>query len=273
MTGRRLHLAKIPDDVPGYFDSRAARYDTAYDREDADGHALRSRFDGVVRLVGRGPGELLDAGMGPGRLCAELDSLGWTVSGIDAAEEMVRMAQAQVPGARERLRQASIEQLPFSDRSFDVVTATGVLEYVDVERALSEIARVLRPDGRAVVSYPNPQALYGLWKTRVWYPAARSTKRVLRRPDPQMPHGAGELPPQRFHRALTHAGLIPRSRLHTSYLPLLTPLDLLLPVTSARVGRRLEGGGEFRGRLFATQIVYEAQKAETPASGEGEEGR
>ena len=64
---------------------------------------------------------------------------------------------------------SKIESLPFADGSFDAVLATGVLEYSELERALPELARVLRPGGLAVVSYPNPRNLYGLWKTRAWY--------------------------------------------------------------------------------------------------------
>jgi hypothetical protein len=112
-----------------------------------------------------------------------------------------------------------------------------------------------------VVSYPNPRALYGLWKTRVWYPGVRGTKRLFRRPYPQMPHGAGELPPARFVAALRAAGLESERLRYTSFIPLLTPFDRLLPHTSARLGERLERSAPSRTRrLFGTQIVYEAAR-------------
>ena len=72
-------------DAPSFFDATSARYDRAYDAQTADGHALRARMAAVLRLVGEGPGDALDAGMGPGRLCAELESRGWTAHGVDAA--------------------------------------------------------------------------------------------------------------------------------------------------------------------------------------------
>jgi SAM-dependent methyltransferase len=249
-----------PPGAAEYFDDRAAFYDSRYDRLDADGHALRARMDAVLRLVGRGPGEILDAGMGPGRLCGELASAGWTVSGVDASAEMVEVARARLPESGERLRCASIESLPFPGETFDVVTATGVLEYADVPAALGELARVLRPGGRAVVSYPNPHALYGIWKTRLWYPVMRGGKRMLRRPNPQMPHGAGELPPTMFTAALRRAGLEPGPIVHTSYIPVVTPLERLLPRTTARLAQRLEGGRRGAG-LLATQVVYEARRS------------
>lgn len=247
-------------DAAAYFGDRADHYDSRYERLDADGHALRARMAAVVRLVADGPGDALDAGMGPGRLCSELDRRGWTVSGVDASEAMVEVARARLPAAAARLHCAEIEALPFPDASFDVVTATGVLEYSDVPRALRELVRVLRPGGRAVVSYPNPSALYGIWKTRLWYPAVRARKRLARHEDRDMPRGAGRLSPTRFAALLEEAGLEPTTIVHTSYLAVVTPLDRLLPGATARLGQRLERRAPLP-RLLATQIVYEARSA------------
>jgi SAM-dependent methyltransferase len=247
-----------PRAAPGYFGERVGRYDAAYDRASADGYALRSRMRAVVGLVGDGPGELLDAGMGAGRLVSELAAHGWTVSGIDASSEMVDAARYRLPDAADRFHVGPIEQLPFPDASFDVATATGVLEYTLVTPALAEIARVLRPGGRAVVSYPNPRALYGVWKTRVWYPGVRSAKRAFGRGNPQMPHGAGALSPVRFVEALERAGLESRRTAYTSFVPLLTPVEQLLPRVSVALGERLEREAPGTRRVFGTQIVYEA---------------
>lgn len=251
-TGHRLAVAE-------FFDRQAARYDRRYDRHNVAGYALRSRMDVVVRLVGDGAGEALDAGMGPGRLCVQLAERGWRVSGVDASREMVAVARTRMPETRSRLRCGRVEALPFADESFDVVTATGVLEYSNVPASLRELTRVLRPGGRAVVSYPNPHALYGIWKTRAWYPATRATKRTLRRPNPDMPQGAGEISPGRFEEALRRAGLEPVSRSAASYLTVPTPLDELLPQLTTALGRRLERTGR-SAHLFATQIVYAALK-------------
>jgi SAM-dependent methyltransferase len=250
-----------PRGAAEYFDEHAAAYDNHYDATGADGYALRMRMGTVLDVVGDGPGEILDAGMGPGRLCVELAARGWTVSGVDVSAGMVEVARTRLVDARERLLCARIESLPFPAARFDVVTATGVLEYSNVRNSLTELVRVLRPGGRAVVSYPNPHAVYGIWKTRAWYPATRGVKRMLRRPNPEMPHGAGEFPPPRFEQELRRSGLEPVSRRASSYLPMLTPLEKLLPHPTIWLGHRLERrGGERGARLFATQIVYEAHK-------------
>jgi len=244
-----------------HFDAQAVRYDGRYDDTSADGYALRSRMVKALAAAGDGPGEALDAGMGPGRLCAELAERGWTVSGVDASPEMVAVARTRLPAARDRLLYAEIESLPFPDDTFDLVTATGVLEYSDVPLALAEVARVLRPGGRAIVSYPNPQALYGMWKTRLWYPAARGAKRLLGRDDPTMPRGAAPRTPARFEDDLRRVGLVPDARQESSFLPAITPLEILLPGPVTGLGRRLERkGGPRRARLFATQVVFAAHK-------------
>jgi len=254
--------------APGYFGERVGRYDAAYDQASADGYALRSRMRAVVALVGEGSGDLLDAGMGAGRLLGELAARGWTVSGIDASAEMVEAARDRLPDAAARFHIGPIERLPFPDASFDVVTATGVLEYTLVTPALTEVVRVLRPGGRAIVSYPNPRAAYGLWKTRVWYPGVRGAKRAFGRANPQMPHGAGELPQARFVAALEGAGLEPRRAVYTSFVPLLTPVEQLLPRFSVALGERLERRAPGTRKLFGTQIVYEAAR---PSQGRGNE--
>jgi ubiquinone/menaquinone biosynthesis C-methylase UbiE len=74
----------------------------------------------------------------------------------------------------------SVESIPFADESFDVVLALGVLEYVDAERALSEIRRVLRPDGRLLVSMLNPMSPYRFVEWHVYWPLLRLLGRVGR---------------------------------------------------------------------------------------------
>jgi SAM-dependent methyltransferase len=176
---------------------------------------------------------------------------------------MVELARRRLPEASERLITARIEELPFPDASFDLVSATGVLEYAEVPRALAELARVLRPGGRAVVSYPNPDAVYGIWKSRVWYRAVRTAKRLLRRPFPDLPRGGPRIRPAAFDEHLRDAGLEPVSSNHTSVLVLPTPLDLVLPRAAARLGRRFEGRAEGSTSRLATQVVYLARKAST----------
>jgi SAM-dependent methyltransferase len=195
--------------TPGaFFDLEAERYDSGYTARGRRSRALNARLQTVLPELGNGPGLVLDAGMGGGRLLAELEQRGWTVTGIDAAPRMVELARARLPAAGERLLVAELEALPFPDASFDAVTASGVLEFTtDLERALAELWRVLRPGGRAVVSFPNYRSPYSVWR-RGLYTLVRALKSVAgaRRPSPLLLRHT--LPPARFERLLEDAGFV-----------------------------------------------------------------
>ena len=190
-----------------FFDAEAARYDASYDGDDWAGRFLRLRLEAALRALGDGPGDVLDAGMGGGRLVAELDARDWTVSGVDSSAEMVGLARKRLPKLADRLREADLAALPFAAGSFDAVVVTGALEYVgDLARGLGELARVLRPGGRAVVSFPNYRSAHALWRRFALYPAARLAKRVLplSRPAPMRP--LHPISPREFEEALAGTG-------------------------------------------------------------------
>ena len=194
--------------VEEFFDTTAERYDRRYDDPGAQGRLLRRRLEVAVELLGEPQGHVLDVGMGTGRLCAALERRGWQVSGVDLSPAMVAAARRRLPEIAERLAEGSIEQLPFADASFDGVAATGVLEYAteDLDGAVAELARVLRPAGIAVLSFPRQQSLGLLWRSKVLYPTVRAVKGVVAfgRPAPLA------LPPRSEHEfldAVTGAGL------------------------------------------------------------------
>jgi SAM-dependent methyltransferase len=246
----------------GLFDAEARHYDLVHAARTTDGHALRARADVVLGLLAGRSGSVLDAGMGPGHLLAELDRRGWTVSGVDASPAMVQAARSKLPTAAERLSQARLEQLPFADASFDAVTATGVLELVDEPGAvLRELVRVLRPEGIAIVSAPNVTSPYLLWRHFVVYPLVRVAKRRGRCSRPAPPRRG--LPPRRaeFEGRLRAAGLEITALQHASYQLVLWPLDLLAPRPSVALSERLEGGP--LGRMLGTQIVFAARRRPT----------
>lgn len=248
--------------VGAFFDDRALRYDSDYEAPTTAGHALRMRLAAVLDLAGSGPGEILDAGMGPGRLCAELERRDWTVSGVDISAEMVVLARDRLPHVRDRLVQARIEALPFPDSSFDAVIATGSLEYVlDLPACLRELARVLRPGARAILSFPNAHALYAIWYGRVYFPTVKIVKQLFGLSKPTRPEGwGGPFARDRFEAMLRAAGLRVEEVRSTSYLPLLAPLDQLMPMTAARLAGKFEDRSPRGNRRLATQLVFSARK-------------
>ena len=90
----------------------------------------------------------LDVGCGPGALTAELVArLGAVaVAAVDPSQSFVAAARARNPGAD--IRQASAEQLPFQDETFDAVLAQLVVHFMtDPVAGLTEMARVTRRGG------------------------------------------------------------------------------------------------------------------------------
>lgn len=235
-------------DVAGFFDSFADRYDAAYDSSTGGGRTLRRRLDAVLELVGPGPGEVLDAGMGGGVVCQQLEERGWRVAGIDISPRMVELAHARLPHVRDRLVEGSILALPYGDGRFDAVVVTGVLEYVERElaQALSEVSRVLRPGGAAVVSLPNYGSVQSAWRFRVFYPSVRLVKRALRRKPPPS-------------RSIVSIGEL-RSVLETAGLEVGRVEIVSVRLLPNGLADRLERSRSRALRLFGTQFVVRAQK-------------
>ena len=94
------------------------------------------------------PRRVLEVGPGPGELAARIAAeLGAEVVAIDSSPRMVELAQSR--GVDARL--GDVQDLPLPDGAFDCAVAAWMLYHVpDVDRALSELARVLRPGGRLV---------------------------------------------------------------------------------------------------------------------------
>ncbi|MDE2466322.1 MAG: class I SAM-dependent methyltransferase [Alphaproteobacteria bacterium] len=109
----------------------------------------------ILELMGELKGSsVLDVGCGDGALACAAASRGAQMSGVDPDPAMLDAARrrAEQAGVKMDFREGRIEQLPFADASFDVVTAVTVLCFVaDARGAMREMARVLRPGGRLVL--------------------------------------------------------------------------------------------------------------------------
>jgi ubiquinone/menaquinone biosynthesis C-methylase UbiE len=103
---------------------------------------------------------ILDAGCGSGPLFAALRDRGAIVTGIDKSAGMLEQARRRL-GDDADLQVAELgSPLPFPDDTFDDVTASLVLHYLeDWGPALAELRRVLKPGGRLIVSVDHPFAV------------------------------------------------------------------------------------------------------------------
>jgi SAM-dependent methyltransferase len=108
------------------------------------------------------PGRALDAACGTGRHARHLADMGHDVVGVDLTPEMLRRARAAVPEAV-FLEADLVDIASFPAGRFDLVVCGLALAHVaDLDRATGELARVLRPGGRLVISVLHPfQAFLG----------------------------------------------------------------------------------------------------------------
>jgi len=161
------------------FDRVAGRYDALNSLMTAGlHHRWRERAAARTEL---GPGDsALDVCCGTGDLALELAALvtpGGRVVGCDFSEPMLDLAREKTAGRGVdgvRFEWADALQLPYDGERFDAVTVGfGVRNLADLDRGLSEMARVLKPGGRAVIleittpSRPPLSLFFSLWFDRI----------------------------------------------------------------------------------------------------------
>lgn len=94
----------------------------------------------------------LDLGVGDGRVAQLIETI--RLTGVDVSEVALERAGRRLPDA-ELVHVEPDAPLPFADNVFDLVTCIETLEHIrDVQLALSEIRRVLRPGGRLALTTP-----------------------------------------------------------------------------------------------------------------------
>jgi SAM-dependent methyltransferase len=132
-----------------------ARYDGIADWYDRDflGEVHAPEQATAIRLLGRGPGRLLDLGCGTGAKTLAFRDAGWEITGVDVSEDMLRLAR----GRGLDVVRANAAALPFDDATFDAVVSLWT--HTDVDEfgaAIREVARVLRPGGPFVYAGAHP---------------------------------------------------------------------------------------------------------------------
>ncbi|HYF71893.1 MAG TPA: class I SAM-dependent methyltransferase, partial [Nocardioides sp.] len=105
--------------------------------------------ESVAWLAGEQPTTVLELGAGTGKLTSVLVDLGHDVHATDPDEQMLAVLRERLPDVRTSV--AGAEELPVPDASYDVVVVAQAFHWFDHERALPEIARVLKPGGRLAV--------------------------------------------------------------------------------------------------------------------------
>ena len=100
---------------------------------------------------------VLEYGCGKGSYAFHLAKCGAEVVGIDISEVAVRLAKTQAE--KEKLKSITFqvmdaESTHFQENTFDKICGTGILHHLNFNKALKEITRILRPEGKAIFKEP-----------------------------------------------------------------------------------------------------------------------
>jgi ubiquinone/menaquinone biosynthesis C-methylase UbiE len=147
--GNRFHGNR-----PGMFQGRASRFYDVVARRLLRGVYRRLAAD--IAAAAPDNGEVLDVGTGPGVLLVEIARRrpDLRLVGVDLSADMVAAAERNLSefGARASARVGDVTDLPFPDRSFDlIVSSLSLHHWDDPIAAVPELARVLRPGGRLCI--------------------------------------------------------------------------------------------------------------------------
>ena len=111
------------------------------------------------------PGRVLDAACGTGRHSVWLAAQGHEVVGVDASADMLARARAKLPQAR--FEQGDLTALPLADASVDLaLCALALVHLPELAPAFAELARVVRPGGRVVISDVHPFLISLGWQAQ-----------------------------------------------------------------------------------------------------------
>lgn len=161
-------------------------------------------YEEVLTRAGVTTGTLfLDAGCGAGMAALRAAARGAIVAGTDAAPLLLDIARERVPGGD--FRTGDLEDLPFADDSFDVVTGFNAFQFAgNPVRALTEARRVAKPGGVvAVMTWGRPEGMEAASVVAALRP-------LLPAPPPGAPGPFALSDPDRLSTFVAEAGLTPR---------------------------------------------------------------
>jgi len=146
-----LKTSKYKEKAIAGFNTQAKDYDTS-----KDGAHARTTYPFVLeKLDNPAYHSILDIGCGTGAVLAAIANRNQkinTLAGIDISPEMVNIASKRL-GVRADLRTGDAENLPWKDSSFDVVLCLDSFHhYPNPRKALFEMNRVLKPNGRLILA-------------------------------------------------------------------------------------------------------------------------
>lgn len=97
----------------------------------------------------------LELGCGTGYFSKELVATGAFITAIDISPDLLEIASKEIISEKIYFREDNAYDLSFADASFDTVVGSSVLHHLDLQKAVKEMFRVLKPGGSIVFTEPN----------------------------------------------------------------------------------------------------------------------
>lgn len=251
------------EEALGYFNDKAFQYHSMHyqDLENKKKYpVLYIRHTYMLKMMEGLNGKALDIGCGSGAMVKDLLDRGFSVTATDFAPKMLEATKEFIKdhpkGKTVKLLQEDIENMSFPDKSFDLITCGGVLEYLEKDdKAIDEMARVLKDNGVAIITVPNKlsPALYlvklGTWLLPKWFVRKITTFELHR-----------EHNPKKLEQALSKRGLVKEDFAYFHFYPLPVPFDRVFPRFCVSVGKKMERWSKTKIGVIATGHIIKVRK-------------
>ncbi|HZT53837.1 MAG TPA: class I SAM-dependent methyltransferase [Gaiellaceae bacterium] len=208
----------------------------------------RPTYEAALERTGLAPGwRVLDVGCGAGAFLRLVAARGALPHGIDASEALIALARERLPGAD--LRVGEMEELPWEDDSFDLVTGFNSFFFAnDMVAALREAGRVAKPGAPVVIQ------VWGRHENCQLEAMKQIARPFLPPRPPDAPPDPDLSQPGLLRELATKAGLTPQDEFDTSWAFHYADADTLGRAMVAVAGLALIAGPE-REHELETAIV------------------
>ncbi|MEI6316259.1 MAG: class I SAM-dependent methyltransferase [bacterium] len=156
-------LQRMPDEPSGSADNETIKIGKQYNEfaeNFADKHKnldeiTQASFQKALLGIVFKDKKVIDLGCGDGYDLLKLQEKGAIVYGLDASEEMIKLAKAK--NSQGNFENGFFENIPYADASFDVVISKYAMQTSkDVPKILEEVGRILKPGGKLVYVVTHP---------------------------------------------------------------------------------------------------------------------
>lgn len=252
-------MVKDNKEAEGYFSNQAAEYyNMHYQNINSKSRypSLYLRHQYVLKMLKGLKGKALDIGCGSGVMARDMLYMGFDVTAADISSAMLTATKKTVENVPRKdslvTSVQDIENLSFPNDHFDVIVCLGVIEYThDDKKALAEIARVLKPNGTAIISSQNKICPMRMIEEIGYDVLPKSIRKKFYTFQQHKCHT-----PWTLDKDAEAVRLVKEYTSYHHFYPLPIPLDRVFPKFCVKHGMKMEKmSSKKHGWMFATGFV------------------